>query len=253
MEQISEQIVQEIKQRRLSPRPRWQFYLLNGLWWLSAGLMIIGGGLALALVLNSFNTNDWSWAEYQGGWLSLALSALPAVWLLGGLGLLIFGDYNLSQTKNAYRWSKATLLLTVLALSLALAFGLERLGLAQELDEALSPNLPQFLMAPAAQDDFWHKPERGLIMGVIINSDDDRSVIIRDADGKLWQVEIEEGAQVPSLNSPVGAKIKVFGSGNDKQFKARKIKGCFPGKPGCRPERKTIPTRIIRQQGPQTN
>ncbi len=238
MEQISEQILNEIKQRRLSPRPRWQFLLLNSLWWLAAGLTVVAGGLSLALVINSFNTNDWAWAEYNGGWLSLAIGALPLAWLAAGLGLSLFGEYNLHHTKNAYRWKPIWILLTVLILTSGLAFGLERSGLAEELDEVLSPNLPSFLLAPTDQEGFWNKPERGLISGKVVEEKPD-SVILEDASGKTWQVEFEQEPDAPTPEQRLGKKIKVFGSGDAKKFKAKQIKTCSLNKVGCHLETKT--------------
>jgi len=249
MEQISQQILDEIKQRRLSPRPHWQFQLLNGLWWLSAVIVIISGGLSLSLVLNSLSANDWSWAEYQGGWLSLALSSLPLIWLLAGLALIFLVDYNFQHTKKAYRLKKIWAFLIIVVLSILLALVVEQAGWAEEIDETLSPRLPVFFMAPTGRDDFWHRPVDGLLMGVVVEANDD-FVILRDGSGKAWQVAVDDDTIMPPLGSETGSRIKIMATSGPEGFVARIIKPCLPAKRGCPNERKFLAPRINIQKGP---
>lgn len=251
MEPISEQIIQEIKHRRLSPRPKWQFYLLNGLWWLSAGLTVIFGAVALALVLNSLTTNDWSWADYQGGWLSLALSALPLVWLISALVLFFVSDYTLVHTKKAYRWKKSSVFLIILGVIFVMAIGLERLGLAEELDEFLQPNMPAFMRPPMDRDGFWHRPEVGLVTGVIVGQTDDNLILVKDLRGQLWNVDLSYIDFPLNFPDSLGRKVKIFGTGTVDNFQAQQIRFCAPLKPGCQLERKVFIMRITERRAPR--
>jgi hypothetical protein len=222
-EQVSQQVLSAIKERHLSPRPRWQFWLSNGLWWLAAALALILGSLAVSLIIYSFTANDWQWAKYTGGWLYLALAAIPVLWLAAGALLIGFGDFNLHQTKKAYRWHRGYILLAVLVLSGVLGLAMERVGLARELDEVLTPNLPEELIAPAKQETFWHQPAKGLITGTILNIDDDKSITVKDYNGENWQVDISQTVWPKNLKKEAGQKIKIFGSGEEESFEAKEL------------------------------
>lgn len=225
-------LLNEIKDKRLSPRPRWQFLLKSYTVYATGIIALLIGAVAVSVILYLIKFNDWNFYYHtnKNFWEFLFLTA-PYFWLFF-LGLFVFIIYyNFKHTQKGYRYPSWLLVGASISLSIILGIIFFRMGLGERIDDALGRRAPFYGHILNPQIDFWSQPEEGRLSGIIIGKGEGGSLVLLDRELEEWLIYLNlsnEYGEHFFANQPVrlvGQEI------SDRRFMVEKVLGgCRSGK-----------------------
>lgn len=230
---LSQQVLETIKENIIKPRPRWHFLLKNYLVWFFGITSLLIGSVAFSVIIYMFLNNDWNvYKNINDSLLEFILVTLPNFWLLF-LGLFIFiTHYNIRHTKKGYRFKLSTIVLGSVCLSILLGTFFYNIGLGYTIDSALTDRLPIYRKFLNPRMMIWNQAENGLLVGMIINIDKENNLRIIDFNKKEWQVITDQAIVMIEVELKNGMRIKIIGEMIDENsFKAYRIMPAFPKRP----------------------
>ena len=224
--QIGENALQAIKQKKISPRPKWQCLLSGKIAWVLSFIFVVVGSLAFSVVLYMIRNNDWDlYAHSRGSLAEFVLATLPYFWIAMLLVLGYLALFSSKFTSKGYRFKLSTLLLVGLSVNIALGSVFYQAGLGQLIDTRLQAEVPAYNYLSVNKEKIWTQPDKGVLSGIIESSAGDR-LTLRDYLGNIWTVDLSAGPLVKGRTRlEVGIKIKIIGNrtGNN-EFLAQEIR-----------------------------
>jgi len=206
---LTQKLIDQIKKNKISPRPRWYFWLRNSLIWTAAGLALIISALAISVMAYLFQYNDL--AIYQRAHKSLVevlLRTLPYFWLIFLAIFIFIIYYNIRKTKKGYRYSLTVIISFSIITSLILGALFHKIGWGQAIDDVLGARAPLYGQVFNRQMDFWFEPQDGRLVGLVI-SQDEKDLMILDPDGKLWEVQLPVRQDLETIPDFIEEFIKI--------------------------------------------
>lgn len=186
-------IVGRISRLGISPKPRWYFLLKDGALWSLAIAATVLGGLAVATSIFILTDHDWDVFHYLDRSLLMhVLMSLPYLWVILLALLLLLARYNFSQTRHGYRRETWQVILASILASLALGLMLVALGFDSKVHNLLLKQLPFYGRLVYNKDDIWIFPDKGLLSGFIITTDDGRGFSLKDPVGADWRIILND-------------------------------------------------------------
>ena len=231
---ISEKVLEKIKSDHLKPKPWAIFLAKRSVFFVITVIVVLLGSLSVAIMIDNFRYNDFLSHELIGQTFGgLLVASLPYFWIISFFIFLIAVYYNLKQTRHGYRYALgivigAYFLITIFAGSV-LAFT----GFSRGAEKMVSERIPAYAQMMCGQGKKWLKPESGVIAGMVVEQDGD-FLILRDWEGKLWQVDCRQIGIPNCLKFAGKERVKIFGNLIDKDiFLAEEVKmmpiGCDCG------------------------
>lgn len=229
---LEKEILQTIKDKHLTPKPRWQFLLKNYVVWGLVVLSIFIGSLAFAVVLYMVINNDWNVYEYiNDSFLGFIFVTLPYFWIILLGAFIIIAHYNLRHTKKGYRYSLNAIAFISIIGSIVLGTLFYKVGLGQAIDDVFVERVPFYQKFLGDRHKRWASPQDGLLAGVIAEVHKDNTLSLQDRTNTIWRVNIDEACMFQDIVFTEGLFIKIIGERetSTSTFKALRI---IPGKPG---------------------
>ena len=227
MNNISNQVLKQIKENKIKPKPRWYFLTKNYFIWSMFGISIILGSLAFSIVLFIIKQLDWDIYHYIGdSFLKTVFISLPYLWLIFLILFIGVAYYNFIHTKRGYRFKFISIILISLIISVTLGTILYSNGLSENLENMFSEKIPYYNRLVYTCEKQWMQPERGLLAGTIIETGlPDNSFILIDLDNNRWTIHADKTIWKGKLIPATGLKIKLIGKlmGNNN-FEAVEIR-----------------------------
>ena len=234
MTKLSESIIGKIKKEKICPTPRWHFLLKNYFLWLLFALCVLVGSFSFSVIANMLSNGDFDMFHYlNGSILTSAVLMLPYFWLLLLIVFAFVALYNWRRTRLGYRFRRRWMLMSSILMSVILGGAFYEVGLGDGVDALMGRSLPLYdLSKHSARREIWMQPEKGLIMGKIVDVDDqDDLITVSDEKGQKWKVS-EKGAKWKiklknKLEDKKGKIVKIIGErkGED-EFEAKEIRRC---------------------------
>jgi len=82
-ENLKNKILEEIKEKDISPKPRWQFLLKDYCIWVLGGISIFIGGIAFSLIVFVLMNSDWESYRYlSNGFFEHLVKMAPYLWIM---------------------------------------------------------------------------------------------------------------------------------------------------------------------------
>ncbi len=220
---ISQEILETIKEKKITPKPKWQFLFKNYFIWAITGIFLIIGGLSAAVIIYMIDNNDWDlYQQASDSLLGFIFATLPYFWILFLILFVFIADYNFRQTKGGYRYGLTKIILSTVLFSLILGFLFYNIGLARTIDRVFN-DIPIYERIMEHRHQIWMQPNRGLLVGQVLSARDENNFILKDLNGEDWQVfccrdmVIEEKLEK-------GLKIRAIGQEKENNnFEALKI------------------------------
>jgi hypothetical protein len=234
MDNISEKILEKIKEEKIVPKPRWQFLLKNYVIWTIFGASIIVGSLSLAVILHTTLENDWDIYRYLGkDPIIFIFISLPYFWIIL-LALILAADYyEYKHTKSGYRYRYYWIVLCSILVSFVLGLVFLHLGMGKEIDEIFARNIPYYSGTLKHKKEIWSHPEKGLLAGRIKKIIDNKDFDLEDFRGAIW--EVREGNIIWHEEPKVEEEVKILGDKTDnccvffakeiRSWAGKKVKG----------------------------
>jgi hypothetical protein len=188
-QEISQKILQTIKTKKITPKPKYYFIVYNIVIWLFSVLGLLIGSLAFAVILYIIINNDWDvYKDINNSLLKFTLLTLPYLWL----GLLIifsgFAYYNFKLTKKGYKFPFLIIIISYIVISIIIGSILYSFGIGQAIDQALTEKTPLYNKMFNNRQKTWTQAEHGRLAGIIIEIKDQNIFLLNDLTKKEWQV-----------------------------------------------------------------
>ena len=222
---ISKKILNTIKEKKILPKPRWEFVLKNYFVWSIGILALIVGSLAFSVIIYMSKYNDWDvYQSIESNLVKFILMTLPYFWLICLILFIIVAFYNFKHTKKGYRFNLTTIIIAIISISLLSGVLLYNFGLGHAIDKLSTERLPFYEKLMNNRRAIWQNPNKGFLICEVIEVVDDKNIITEDPTGNIWNIIIKD--TLPNFSNIIqkGDKVKIIGEKqNDNLFYAKMI------------------------------
>ncbi len=190
-ETFKNKILDIIKEKDISPKPKWQFVAKDYLVWFLGIISVLIGGVAFSVIIFVLANADWqSYRFLSGSLLEHIIKVAPLYWILFLAIFILVSDYNFKKTKDGYKYSVPKVVGVIVFISFCLGLFFYEIGLAHITDYALGDRLPGFHRFVDIKQKMWNVPDKGLLAGTIVPSEKSDFLILKDFDGNEWKVGV---------------------------------------------------------------
>lgn len=224
-ENVSQKVIEKIKDRKIKPKPKWEFLLKDYFLWFFGIISLVVGAFASSVTIYMFASNDWDvYRHINDSFFGFVLATLPYFWIICLACFILVARYNFQHTKKGYRHRLHLIIIGSIVVSILLGAFLYSIGIGQVIDDALSEKLPFYGKLINKRKMIWMRPEKGLLAGVITSLDDYRHFWLQDFDDKNWHINGEGAIMMRQVEIKKDSKIKVMGEKlNANNFRAHRI------------------------------
>lgn len=231
-QELSDIVLNEIKDKHITPKPRWEFLLKDSAVWITGTASFIVGGIAVSVMIHLLTSDDFAIAVANGrspG--AVFLGSIPYFWILFFIGFLIIARYNLKHTKRGYRYTLPVFAVAGVLISGVLGIVFYNMGIGPDVESELAEHVPAYMYYGHPRAMLWSHPEQGMIAGTILEVEDDTSFQLRDFDSIVWKIEpASTTTDWPDMTP--GMHVRIIGQESDRQdFRAVKILPWRPDSP----------------------
>lgn len=196
MSDLVKKTLEAIKQKHITPTPRWQFLLKDSFVWAGAGIMLVLGSLAVPVIIHMLVTNDWDVYEYlNGSFGQFVLLTLPYFWIVCLMLFSALAYYNIRHTKSGYRFHMLYVSIASITVSFLFGAALYGAGLGQIIDQKLADHIPFYEQIARPRRLLWMQDQHGLLAGTVTGVVDEAHFILLDFRNKNWEVTY----QIPAM------------------------------------------------------
>lgn len=230
---FSKDILEKIKKDGIKPKSRWHFVLKDYVVWLMFAVSIILGAVSFSIVLHFLGINDWdAYYRINNNVLEFALRTLPYFWLAGFLLFLVVSYFYLKHTNKGYRYEFAKVASLNVALSFVCGCILYSSGAGRVFENEFAERSPLYKGIRSRQEEVWLSPERGVIIGKVIEIYDDGDYYeLDDPRHVIWTVNVADAQYMRGFTVQEGFMVKVFGVAEaDEYFIAQEIRPLMRGR-----------------------
>ncbi len=227
-EDFTKDVLSQIKDQKISPRPRWQFSLKNYLLWFLVFLATGLGALAVTTIIFLLTDYDWDVLSYLHckAWSQIFV-VLPYLWLVSLTFLLLTIFYNFRHIKGGYHYEAYKIIAASVSLSVLLGVIMFFCGIDSEIHERLMGKFPFYSRVVQTNRNLWIYPEAGLLAGSIKTINGDQGFFIEDLHGNIWMVATDTQTIWDCCDGRPATNtiIKIVGKKQgDNNFRARDIR-----------------------------
>lgn len=237
-------VLQKIKEAKITPKPKWQFLLKNSLIWTLGILSLILGAIATSLVFYMITGEDAGLGHQGSNMLEALMVVIPFFWLICLSILALSVYYYIKHTKKGYKYSAKTIILGIIVISLVFGGALSALGIDRFIDDILGERAPMYYRLINPRMDYWSNPEAGRLTGMVTDYEAPVTYYLIDCRGETWMTQVVTEADLKKII--VGRPIRLTGEkvgdhsfiindvlsvGPGRGFLKRKIPGMAPGEP----------------------
>jgi len=238
MSELTDKVLNELRDKDVRPVPAWRFVLNSALTWIGFGLFVLLGAQSVSIILFLLSDNDWSELGYfRGGPIGYAFTVLPYVWVAALVLLVTIAYLEFRKTKGGYRYRSFAVIGAVVALSMVAGVSLHSAGLGKRADAMFENHLPQYRRVVPRGIQIWDRPQAGRLVGEIENLGEDGSFDLVTPSGESWTVHPgkDHGGRMPPAFRE-GEPVRVVGEpSGDGGFDAKAV---LPWGPGIEPSQR---------------
>lgn len=242
---FSQEILTNIREHKMSPRPRWQFLFKNIVLWVIGFLALFFGAISISLIIFMLRYNEWAFYSRMGaGPTEFLLLVVPIFWILCLLIFVVLVYFNFKKTKHGYRYRPLLIISGAVGISIILGFGFNALGMGQRIDAILGRRAPLYDSVINPRLRFWSNPESGRLSGLIVSQESEGNYIVVDNNNVEWSVvyveeedeKLNEAKKQGNIDEEiytvaVGRPARFVGEKTaEKEFKAKELVPFHPGR-----------------------
>lgn len=186
---ISLEALEKIQRERIRPVDKRWLRLRNVVLWLGFFFFLWLGGVAASVVIYMLKSGDWDLlGRADGDWLKFFLATVPFVWFVLWLIFLAAAYIYFRRTKHGYihRFSAVGLFSLFVCLLFGNIFYFN--GWGEKFELLFAEQLPLYNHVCRCREEFWSRPEQGLLAGVVVDVSDRNNFKIIDFQSRFWGV-----------------------------------------------------------------
>lgn len=228
MSDISKNILEQIKEEGIKPRPRWQFAVLSVLLIVVLIATIVIGGVAMSLILLKLFSLEWDLVSVTGDQgRPTILDVLPVVWIALLALVLLLAVWAFEKTEAGYKYHPILIVIGSIFISAILGTLLYGLRGADLFDQILQENVPSYSELEKMRALRFHLPQAGILPGRVVEVISPTTMQLEDLREHVWSIELSSPMmKVKNLqNIPTNSMVMVIGEmQDDDSFVARDIR-----------------------------
>ena len=231
-DKFNQTLIDKIKDKKISPTPKWHFLLKNYAIWIVGLASLVLGAIAVSLIIFMLRFNDWDLYLRAGkNPLERLLMVIPFFWLICMAVFLILVYFEIKKTKTGYRYPTLYIILGSLAASVILGGIFYGLGFGEKIDDILGRQAPFYEQVINPHVRFGSNPKDGRLAGLIISQPSPDKFILVDIDRQEWNLLVAELEVDQDFSPEVGKPARFIGNQTgDHEFNAKKFFPITPGK-----------------------
>lgn len=227
MDNISKNVLEQIKQEHITPRPRWEFALKNSFFWLIFAFLVVLGGLAVSVIIFMLTDQDWAiYRHLNKSFVEYLLLSIPYFWFLLVSLFVAVAWFEFKNTKTGYKHSfiKIGFINILASVVLGLLFFYSGLGL--KTDRIFADHIPLYQsMHPYRTENIWANPGDGFLVGEITSISGENTFFVLDPLQKEWLVDCSDCDLEEDRGVSVGMIVRTLGEKIDEaNFKAFEVR-----------------------------
>jgi glucan phosphoethanolaminetransferase (alkaline phosphatase superfamily) len=189
---LSSKILESIKEKKIKPKPRWEFLIKDYIILTSGIISIIIGALAVAVIIFMvLHSNRDLLSFLDNSKLEYFLLSLPYYWFLFFSLFIVLAYFNIKHFKRGYRYTLQSIALISIGLSVILGILFYSVGFGKVIDIAFLKKIPTYKNISHKIPKEFIKPENGILFGKIIKIDNKIIKLKAEPSNKEWNVFID--------------------------------------------------------------
>lgn len=165
---ISQKVLEKIKNEKIVPTPKWYFLLKNYLLWGVFSLALIIGSLAVSVFILAIRNNHAFELLILGNSLNYKIfRMLPYFWIILITAFIALAYFNLRYTKDGYRINPYLIIVGNIVISIFLGTIIYFTGLAAKIESFAYHKIPFYENFYKRQNRFWVEPKAGYLGGIV--------------------------------------------------------------------------------------
>lgn len=216
---FADSVLKKIHRQKISPHERYYFVALAVLK-VSALLMFLFLGMhSVAMVLHLVNNIEFLGfvLEQPRVLVKLIWFGVPLFWMVLAVALWVVIENLAQKTERAYRIPFWMIGVLALVLQVAGGFVMERSQIGERADQMFEKRMEWYHGAERINRRMERSPQKGFLVGMVLEIKSNELILLNDMDGKVWRVELIPNPRI-SYKMREGVKIGVVGEmiGNDE-------------------------------------
>ena len=224
---ISQKVLEKIKQEKISPKSRWNFWLCRaGVLIVLVGCLILGA-ISVAIIFDLFSQFEMERIANRPSGMKIIFLSLPYVWFVLLAIFLVLIVMEFIKTRRGYKYKTKNVALVFFVAVIFLGGFFYSLGFGQKIEDCLEKYFSIYTQITKTPKAVWSQPERGLLSGIIImdNEASCHCLKLRDWQEEIWEVEYSKAGIRPRVRKNAGEMIKVLGTDlGGHKFEAEEIR-----------------------------
>lgn len=205
---ISQIVLQRIKDSGIKPISKNVFNLKSVLFWSLIGISLVIGAISFSVTLSILFSNDWYLYNKLG--FSFILKTLPYFWVVCLLLFTILGELYYRKTLLGYRHRVTTIVGMYIVLTVISGSVLNIIGVGEVIEQSLFENVPVYHVIMFDRNEIWSHPEQGLLSAKIIDIGD-KVIKAIDSNNVIWNINIDNISVEAKTQFKIGEIIKIVG------------------------------------------
>jgi hypothetical protein len=212
MKNLSDKVLEKIKQESIKPHPRWYFLARDCFLWFLVSLVTILGGIAFSLVMLFLYFQRFGFRNpHPASNFNWLLVSIPYAWLFVFVVLVVVIYYNLKHLKKSYKYPPYLLIIASLVASIVLGVIISNFGVHRRMNDEFSRRVPFYGRVFDARVPAWGRPMEGVLAGKIGRVEED-FFLLEDFHAKEWKIVLlKETEAVESIKIVSGQLILING------------------------------------------
>ncbi len=226
---FNDNVLQKIKEEKITPKPKWQFLLKNSLIWTLGILSLILGSIATSLIFYMLIGEEPGFGPGRPGIFEALFVIVPFFWIICLAIFTVSVFYYIKHTKKGYKYSPKLIVLAIVAISLLFGGALSAMGVDRLVDDVLGEKAPMYDRVINPRLDYWSNPESGRLTGMIVSQKDEETYDLINRDGELWVVKTEDEADTKKIK--IDHPVRLIGEKTgDNSFLVEEVMSVGPGR-----------------------
>ena len=228
---VRDRVFSTIDEQQVKPRPCYVFWCQNSAMWLIWLLTVLLGGLATAVLLFTSTYRYYDIYEaMHDNFVTFFLQALPLLWILAFIILMVVAMQGLRATRRGYRLSPAFVGGSSVGASVLLGLVASSLGFGFVVDRTLGEYAPMYYSEAEREQRMWQQPNEGRLVGYanINEMQEETQVKFVDSAGETWEMNVQELRQQDRQLLRSEQHVRVLGKQISTEPARFHVCGVFP-------------------------
>lgn len=209
-------LLNRIELEAITPTPRWQFFVGEGVLWLIwLGTVIFGSA---ALSVTAYVALSATYALYEAtheNFITFLIQSMPYLWLILFSLMAYLTVFEVKKTKRGYRYGTLIILGSSIICTIVGSLLFHAMGLGYSVDRILGQQISMYMSMEKMERKMWQMPKAGRLLGEIHTPESGGGNTVlnfKDNTGALWRISDSELPEKERTLLESGVMVRLLGT-----------------------------------------